>query len=72
MTKKSYSFKKGFSQVPVGKTKEVKDQIMRCLKITSHPAWLRRLRGEIEPRISEMDAVYSVFLAHGIEDIWGE
>lgn len=68
---KNYSFKKGLDKVPVGKFLDVKEEIMKCLKITSHPAWLRRLRGEVIPKLNEVAAIEEVFKKHSIKDIWG-
>ena len=68
----SYSFKKGFDQVPVGKAEAVKAELMMALKIESKSAWLRRLNGNVDPRVSEIAAVESVFAAHGIKNVWWE
>lgn len=69
---KSYSFKRGFDQVPVGVVKTVKSEIMAALGITTHPAWLNRLRGTTEPKVSEAQAIENVFKSHGIKEVWGE
>ena len=67
-----FSFQKGFDQVPHGKVKQVKDELMKSLKISSRPSWLARLRGDVEPKISEVKAIEGVFAKYGIKDIWGE
>lgn len=69
----NYSFKAGMGQVASSKVSEAKSELMHALGITSHPAWLSRLRGEVEPRISEVKAIEAVFANYGVtENIWGE
>ena len=70
-TNNDYSFQKGLDKVPSGKLQEVKSEIMKALKIKSHPQWLKRLRGEIDPKTKEVTAIEDVFKKHGIKDIWG-
>jgi hypothetical protein len=72
MSKTEFSFKKGFDQVPVGKVPELRANLMKALDIKSYPAWLRRLRGEVDPKASEIRAVEEVFSTYGIKKIWGE
>lgn len=69
---KNYSFKKGLDQVPLGKVPDVKSEIMAALGITSLPSWLKRLRGEIDPKASEITAIENVFRKYGIKQVWGE
>lgn len=71
MNKKN-SFKKGFDQVPVGKAQLVKDELMQALKIKSRAAWIRRLNGQVDPKVSEIESVEEVFAKHSIKQIWGE
>lgn len=68
----SFSFRKGFEQIPLGKAAEVKTRIMHRLKIRSHGAWLRRLNGSVIPRMNEVEAVESIFMEYGIKEVWGE
>lgn len=67
-----FSFQKGWGQVTVGQAKEVKEEIMKKLGIKANSNWLQRLKGNVEPRISEAQAIESVFKKYGITDIWGE
>lgn len=67
----NYSFRKGFDQVPVGIVKKVKAELMSALGVKSYPAWLNRLRGNIEPKVSEVQAIEKVFANYGITNIWG-
>lgn len=72
MTAKSFSFLKGYRQLPNGKLKEVRVKIMNAIGVTGEPAFYRRLRGEIEPKVSEARAIEAIFSEYGITDIWGE
>lgn len=67
-----FSFQKGWGQVTVGQSKEVKAEIMKKLGITSNSNWLQRLKGKVEPRVSEAKAIETVFKKYRITDIWGE
>ena len=71
---KKYSFEKGYKMVPLGKADEVKAEIMKVFGITSKPAWFRRLRGQVQPRVGEAAQVEEVFKKYNIspKDIWGE
>jgi hypothetical protein len=69
---KKFSFKKGFDQVQHKDVTEVKKKIMSALKITTRAAWGFRLNGTIEPKVSEAQAIESIFAEYGITEIWGE
>ena len=68
---KKYPFKKGFDKVPGGSQPGVKAALMKVLNIKTRAAWLKRLKGEVEPTVSEFQAIEKVFRRHGITDIWG-
>lgn len=73
MVKKiSYSFKKGWSQVPQGRAKEIKKEIMDAFLITTRPSWTKRLKGEIVPTAPQYFAIENIFKSLGITEIWGE
>ena len=67
-----YSFQKGYQQVPLRYESEVKDRIMSALNIKTRSAWGERLKGNVEPKISEAMKLEEIFYAYGITDIWGE
>lgn len=67
---KKYSFKKGYKQVPAGKQGYIRKQIITALGITQS-AFYSRLRGEVEPKVSEYRIIEEIFLQNGITDIWG-
>lgn len=66
-----FSFQKGFSQVQIGQSKEVRDKLMAELSITTRASWSARLNGKIEPKVSEAQAIEKVFAEYGIINIWG-
>lgn len=67
-----FSFKKGFDQVPHGKVKQVRDELMDALGIKTRPSWLARLRGNVEPKISEAETIERIFAKYNINEVWGE
>jgi hypothetical protein len=68
---KKYPFKKGYDKVPGGIQPNVKAELMKVLNIKTRAAWLKRLKGEVEPTVSEAQNIEKVFRKHGITDIWG-
>jgi len=71
MSKELFSFNKGWSQVKNGDIARCREQLMAALNISSRVAFLNRLKGEVEPKISEVRAIESVFAEYGITDVWG-
>lgn len=67
-----FSFQRGWGQVTVGQAKEVKAEIMKKLGITTNSNWLQRLKGRVEPKVSEAKAIETVFHQYKIFEIWGE
>ena len=50
----------------------VKHEIMITLGITTNVAWLNRLNGKVEPKVSEAKAIEETFAKYGIKEVWGE
>lgn len=71
MSKEMFSFSKGWSQVKNGDIQECRAELMEALGIRTRAAFLLRLKGEVEPRISEVRAIEGVFSKFGIHDVWG-
>lgn len=71
MSKEQFSFNKGWSQVKNGDMSECRNKLMEVLGIKSRAAFLNRLKGDVEPKVSEVRAIESVFTEYGIKDIWG-
>jgi hypothetical protein len=68
---KKFPFKKGYDKVPGGMQPELKVELMKGLNIKTRAAWLKRLRGEVEPTVSEAQLIEKIFRKHGITDVWG-
>ena len=72
MTTNRFAFKKGWGQVPHDKTKEVRERIMTALNLKARNNFYIRLRGEIEPKVTEAEALEKIFGDYGITEVWGE
>ncbi len=66
-----FSFQKGWSQVKQGDAATVRSRLMEALNITTRMAFLDRLNGKVEPKITEHQAIESIFAEYGITEIWG-
>lgn len=71
MSKEQFSFNKGWSQVKNGDISKCRNKLMEVLGIKTRAAFLNRLKGDVEPKVSEVRAIESVFAEYGITDIWG-
>lgn len=69
---RSFSFRKGFGMAKHQDIPKIKREIMTALGIKTRGAWLGRLNGKVEPKISEAEAIAKIFSNHGVNDIWGE
>lgn len=72
MKQTNYSFIRGWSQIRQGDIKECRRMLMEALGVTSRPSFIARLRGRVEPKISEYVAIESIFHKFGVTNIWGE
>jgi hypothetical protein len=70
--KRSYSFMRGYKQLRVDQTKDFKLQLMGALDIKTRSAFQARLKGEVEPRMSEAIAIEATFKRFNITDFWGD
>ena len=70
--KREFSFQKGWSQVKQGEVSAVRAKLMTALSITTRMAFLNRLNGSVEPKVTEHEAIERIFKEHGITEIWGE
>jgi hypothetical protein len=71
MNENKFSFLKGWLKVPQGKVHEVRVKLMKALNITTRVAFLDRLNGKVEPKVTEHAAIEEIFKGYGIKDIWG-
>lgn len=68
----NFSFKKAWSQVRQKDIEDVRNEIMAALALTTKPAFYNRLNGDVEPKVSEANAIEDIFNKYGITEIWGE
>lgn len=71
MSKEQFSFSLGWSQVKNGDIPECREKLMSVLNIKTRAAFLVRLKGDVEPKVSEAKAIEQVFKEFGITDVWG-
>lgn len=67
-----FSFRKAWGQVPKNKAEEVRKRIMDALGMKTRNTFYIRMRGEIEPKVSEAESIEKIFSEYGITDVWGE
>lgn len=66
-----YSFRRGYSQIPRYRAKELKNRIMDVFGIRGEVSWYAHLSGKIEPKVSEYEAIEAIFAEYGIKEVWG-
>jgi hypothetical protein len=66
-----YSFRRGFGLAKHQDIPTIKREIMATLGISTRGAWLGRLNGKVEPKISEAEAIVTIFAKHGVTEVWG-
>ncbi|MDR0605704.1 MAG: hypothetical protein LBG80_15530 [Bacteroidales bacterium] len=69
---KDWSFEQGYYHVPYIDQKACRARIMSALELTTRVGFLTRLRGKIEPKISEVFEIEKIFEEYGITDVWGK
>ena len=65
------AFVTGWSQVPPYCRDMVMQQLMEAFGISSKAQFYARMRGEVEPRKSQIEGIEAVFNRYGITVIWG-
>lgn len=65
------AFVTGWSQVPPYCRDMVMQQLMEAFGIRSKIQFYARMRGEVEPRKSQIEGIEAVFNRYGITVIWG-
>lgn len=71
MSKENFSFRLGWSQVKNGDIQKVRKELMKALGIKTNMAFLNRMKGVVEPKISEAKAIEETFAKYGITKVWG-
>jgi len=67
----NYSFRRGYNNLPRKHIKKVREEITAALGLTRE-SFYRRLRGEVEPKVSEAQKIEEVFNRYNISNIWGD
>ena len=66
------SFRPGMEQLRYADFPKAKKEIMTALKITSRSSWAARLRGQVEPKVSEVIIIEKILAKYGVtKNIWG-
>lgn len=68
---KQFAFERGWEKVPKKIQRIIKKKIMEGLELRTISAFYCRLRGEVEPKITEHLVIETAFKKHGVTDIWG-
>lgn len=66
----NFSFRRGWLQLRSMDMPSVKEKIQRQLAV-GDASFYKRLRGEVEPKVSEAEAIEKIFAEYGIKDVWG-
>jgi hypothetical protein len=70
--KRDFSFEKGYYHVRVCDAKECRRRITEALGLKHRVSFLHRLRGKVEPTVSEAAKIESIFAEYGVTDVWGK
>lgn len=68
--KSNCSFQPGWEQLTKKQAVKVRTEICEVLEVTRN-GFYKRMRGEVEPKVSEAVAIEKVFKQFGISNIWG-
>ena len=61
----------GWSQIPPCFREQARQELMAAFGIDAYSQFYYRMRGEVEPRKSQIEAIESVFAKYGVTEIWG-
>lgn len=66
------SFRPGMEQLRYADFPKAKKEIMTALNITSRSCWATRLKGHVEPKVSEVIIIEKILAKYGVtKNIWG-
>lgn len=72
MSKKDFSFARGWAQVRQCDVAKVQSELMDALGVKTIQAFRNRRNGSVEPKVSEVKVIEGVFAKYGIKNVWGE
>lgn len=67
-----HAFIRGYEQVQKKDLSDVRSEIMLSLGVKTSAGFRKRLRGEVEPKVSVAQEIEEIFKRRGITEIWGE
>lgn len=71
MSKEHFAFLLGWSQVKNGDLPKVRKELMNVLGVKTRAAFLNRMKGDVEPKVSEAKAIEETFAKYGVKNVWG-
>ena len=69
---KKFAFKKGYGQVQQKDLPAVRKELMSALGVNTRVSLGNYMRGLVEPKVTQAQAIEAVFNKYGITEIWGE
>lgn len=67
----AYSFRPGMEQLRYADFPKAKKEIMQTLNITSRTGWSDRLKGKVQPKVAEKEAIERILKTYGVtKNIW--
>ena len=67
----AYSFRPGMEQLRYADFPKAKKEIMQTLNITSRTGWNDRLKGKVQPKVAEKEAIERILKTYGVtKNIW--
>jgi len=67
----SYAFSKGWRKANADQKERIMKQLKEALGGVTEQAVYARMRGEVEPKVSQAAAIEKIFAREKIRDIWG-
>ena len=71
MSKENFSFQLGWSQVMNGDIPKIRKELMNALGVKTRAAFLNRMKGDVEPKVSEAKVIEEIFAKYGVKNVWG-
>ena len=70
---KTYSFEKGYDKIAGGQQNSFRSDVMEALNLTTTQAFYIRMRGEVIPKVTEVEIIERLMLKYGVKksNIWG-
>ena len=69
--REQFAFVRGMNRVPAMNVVQCKNEICSAMGWNNRTSYYKHLYGEIEPRVSEAQAIEQIFAKYGVTDVWG-